>query len=1042
MALAVAAVIWLGAGVVALRAEGYVAKVWHTDDGLPHSAVTSIAQTPDGYLWLATLHGGLARFDGVSFVNFGPSSQPALAAIEIHKLLVDAEGTLWIGSVAGAVYSYRDGRFTTEYSGEGLRTEILNQVLAISSNEVLLATDKGRWLRGVGAPDKPKRWEVIQPREGDASPVVCRDREGTVWYRTRNGGLGRWRGGQFELVPPELLPKGTRVNVLTTDGQGNLWVGTDRELASWAGDHFQSRSPASSEPTLEVAAITCTGDQRFWVTANGRLREWAAGEWVKECREWDKVTAPAYRDSKGGLWFVHRGKGVFHLEADGRGRRLTPADGLPGNLVLSWFEDRESNIWLGVNGTGLVRLDPQVFEIVTLDSSEPDQAFTSVCEAAPGDVWLGTAQGSVFRWHGNELTRHSRLSSQPFSQDATVYPDTNGTLWVGTVGNGLFTLTGGVFSRPFPQEQLGRVVRVLFQDHEQRLWIGNEYGLHCWQEGKLRNFGPADGFGRPFVVAMAEDSPGSLWIGTTESELWHYAKGKFTRFAFGGGTERLRFWSLLPDADGSIWIGTLGGGLLRFRDGQFTRYQVKDGLPSQHVSQVLDDAEGNLWLGTRNGICRVAKAALHAFAAGKLPRLPCVTYGRSDGLLTAECSGGYQPSGWRGADGRLWFATARGAVSVQPRDVPRNPLPPPVVVEELRVDGQPVAGLAPRAGRAALRIGPGQHYFEFRFTGLSYTAPEKVRFRWRLDGLETDWVEGGSARAASYSFLPPGSYRFRVTACNNDGVWNEGGQSVAFTVLPFFWQTWWFKGGSGGAAMVAILGVALSAQRRRHRARMGILERQAALERERTRIARDIHDQVGANLTKIGKLTELLDRQLAVSEPHKPVLHTVANTTREIVQAMDEIVWAVNPRNDTLENAANYLVHYTEDFLSLTGIACDLDVPFNLPPTPVSAELRHNLFMATKEALNNAVKHGRPARVRLTLEASEKRLTVGVTDDGCGFAPAARLARRNGLENMQKRVESIGGKFHLDSAPGRGTTIRLEVPLGKSAGGATHVYGY
>jgi len=238
------------------------------------------------------------------------------------------------------------------------------------------------------------------------------------------------------------------------------------------------------------------------------------------------------------------------------------------------------------------------------------------------------------------------------------------------------------------------------------------------------------------------------------------------------------------------------------------------------------------------------------------------------------------------------------------------------------------------------------------------------------------------------------------------------------------------------------MGVALSAQRRRHRARMMSLERQAALERERTRIARDIHDEVGAKLTKIGKLTELLDRQSAVVAPHEPVLQSLAETTRLIVQAMDEIVWAVNPRNDTLETAANYLVHYAEDFLSPTGIACELDVPINLPATPVSAEVRHNLFMAAKEALNNAVKHGRPARVRLTLAASEQCLTIGVEDDGAGFTPGAGVARRNGLKNMQKRAESIGGKFQLESAPGRGTTIRIDVPLSKSAARATHVHGY
>jgi signal transduction histidine kinase len=328
-----------------------------------------------------------------------------------------------------------------------------------------------------------------------------------------------------------------------------------------------------------------------------------------------------------------------------------------------------------------------------------------------------------------------------------------------------------------------------------------------------------------------------------------------------------------------------------------------------------------------------------------------------------------------------------------------------------------------------LRVPAGQHYLEFKFTALSLTAPDKVRFKWRLLGLEHDWKAGGEVRAVSYPFLPPGEYKFEVQACNNDGVWNEAGAAVALTVLPFFWQTWWFKLVSAIIAVLLLLGAVLSAQKRRHRTQMQILERQHALEKERTRIARDIHDQVGANLTKIGRLGEFLDRQSAVAEPHKPVLQTMADTTREIVRTMDEIVWAVNPRNDTLENVVNYLVHYSEEFLGSSGVACTLDVPLVFSSRPVSAEVRHNLFMAVREALNNSIKHGHPTRVHVQLAVTEDKLTVCLEDDGRGFDPASPAAGRNGLVNMRNRLESVGGRFELASGPARGTCIHMSVPV-------------
>jgi signal transduction histidine kinase len=327
----------------------------------------------------------------------------------------------------------------------------------------------------------------------------------------------------------------------------------------------------------------------------------------------------------------------------------------------------------------------------------------------------------------------------------------------------------------------------------------------------------------------------------------------------------------------------------------------------------------------------------------------------------------------------------------------------------------------------------------FKFTAPSFTAPDRVRFKWRLVGLEKEWTGESTEREVKYNFVPPGNYTFQVKACNSDGVWNETGAALPLTVLPYFWQTWWFKIIAGVAGLMFLLGAGLSVQRRRHRATVQVLERRHALERERTRIARDIHDQVGAQLTKIGIQTSMLGQTPDLSADTHPLVQGVAETTREMLQSMDEIVWAINPRNDTLDNAINYLIHYTRDFLRPSGISYKLDLPVDLPVLPLSTERRHNLFMAFKEALNNAVKHGRPRQIRLVLVLQPHELKLAVEDDGCGFQLATARRGEDGLENMRQRMQAVGGHCRVESVPGQGTRVEFQLPL---TGQTTHLHVY
>jgi signal transduction histidine kinase len=388
-------------------------------------------------------------------------------------------------------------------------------------------------------------------------------------------------------------------------------------------------------------------------------------------------------------------------------------------------------------------------------------------------------------------------------------------------------------------------------------------------------------------------------------------------------------------------------------------------------------------------------------------------------MPTLQCSGGSQPAGCRSADGRLWFSTITGLVSVDPNNVWTNPLPPRVLIENLIVDQQPFRTQA----KKEVILPPGRREYAIEYTGLSFSAPERVHFRYRLQGLENEWRNAGTERRVVYSYLPPAEYKFQVIACNNDGVWNNEGATLAFTVLPFFWQTLWFRILTGTLLVLGAGVTALVIARRRYRLRLEAAERQQAIERERSRIAQDIHDDIGASLTRITLLS-----QSARAEDMDRIYETARNLTR----SLDEIVWAVNPRHDTLDSLASYLGKFAQDFVGGAEIRCRLDVPVSLPTWPLTAETRHNVFLAFKEALNNSIKHADASEVKISLVLGKADFCIAVEDNGRGFLENS-VREGNGIGNIRRRIADIGGTCEIQSAPGKGTTVRFKVPVAARA---------
>lgn len=1006
----------------------YLLDVKTSDSDLPDSSVTAIAQTPDGYLWIGT-YNGLARFDGVRFVTFDPVTTPALKSARISALFVDSWGTLWINTYDGSMTSLRNGVFTNEWQG-GLVLSVFsttNQLFFTLSGHrsVIVCRDESAARHGP--------WKEIPLAGAATGNSFKKDGNDQIWYTVKRT-IYRLLGTNSEEMTQSAGWKGKTVNSMSTDNEGHLWIGTDEGIFRWNGTHFEDQTPTDPSPTVNVFALYCTGEG-CWVFGDGKVRKCVNREWVAEidAKAWQELVGTfqlelnGYEDQNGGLWFTHLGSGLFHITDDGRTEHFSTENGLPSNLATCWFRDREGNVWVGLTRGGLVHLRKREFQTVGPGQGLGAVAVSSICEDSESNMWIGTFSGGLYRWQNGKLDRFDLPSGAYKECFFSVYPDSQKGLWLSAGREDLFRFEN---DQIVPGTAVVHGIKTILQDKQQRIWFGKPGGVSCLMDGALRNFPLTNGLNN--IRALAEDAAGNIWIGTGDGNLFRYTNGVFNRYAVSEGQISRAIWSLLPQNDGTLWIGTFRGGLLRFDGRKFTRYTTQEGLPSDIIPQILDDRRGNFWIGSQKGIFSISKNAFKDLDAGKIKQLPCVSYGLSDGLPTLECSGNYQPACWRDHDGRLWFATAKGPVSVSPKELSINHIAPPVLIEEIAVNGKPQSF---SSGASLFEIPPGERQLDIRYTALSFMAPDKVAFRYKLEGFDEDWVEAGNKRTVRYGTLAPDKYRFRVMACNNDGVWNEAGAALTIVIDPHYWQTWWFQTLVIVVLVCSIFATVRFVVTRKLQRKLERLQQQQALQRERERIAKDIHDDLGAGLTSILLQSALAQKNRPGEKNH---LERISATATELVGAMDEIVWAIDPENDTLDAVVTYTGKYVQEFVTQAGVRCRLDLPTQLPAFALSSQDRHNLYLAIKEVLNNAVKHAGASEISLSFKLQSERFSFIIKDNGRGFVPGAlppsppadgRISSGHGLRNISERLERIGGAAVFRSEVGKGTEVELTVPL-------------
>jgi ligand-binding sensor domain-containing protein/signal transduction histidine kinase len=967
-------------GVSAVASEqplSYTTRAWQTEDGLPQATPRAITQTRDGFLWVGTFN-GLARFDGIQFRSFTVNNTPQFKSDQINVLHEDRLGNLWVGTGEGGLVRYGGGEFTWIESSSNLSIN-----------------------------------------------AICEDQRGDLLVASSEG-IHTVSNGQLAAKRIEGLAQKTEVIALMPTAKGDLWIGTRRAVYRAREGREVRGSHAFRD---EVHHMELDQNDRPWVAFSragiGFAEESAAeGEKVERLSFTllpNRFKANAMHRSPGGtLWVGSYGGPLSRLRPGVTNTFVNVAT--PAKLpVTAIYEANDGHIWLGLQAGGLWQLREKVVRTLGTADGLLTAVISSLCEDQDGKIWVGTFGRGLHLWDGSAQRFESVRPD--LVNVTTALEDRQRNLWLGRYGGMLARRDrDGNFAN---ESAFGMRTRVMFEDREGGLWLGTiDNGVEHFKDGVLTRYTTGDGLSHDHVRAIAQDAAGDMWFGTSRG-LNRLRNGKIQTYDRTDGLGGNEVRTLFLDREGTFWIGSTGGGLTRWRDGVLRSIGTQQGLINDWIEQIVEDDEGNLWLGSNGGLMRVSLRELNECFAGTVPFVHCRFFGRSHGLLLAHCGTGFQRSAIRASDGKLWFGTSAGLIVIDPKQIKSNTNAPAVYIEELVRDDRTM--LVNSAGPET-RLPAGTRRLEFRYTALDFSEPAKIRFRYQLEGLDSDWVNAGTRREAIYTRPPPGEYRFRVAAKNNQGVWSEGGAAMSISIAPFFWQTRTFQVLALLAGFTASGLAGWFLLTRKHLRELRALEEKHALEGERSRIARDIHDGVGSSLVKISLLGEMAMRRMNAENQGQDQVRKMTTTARQVLRDMDEIVWAVDPKNDTLENFAGYLGHFASEHFQDTGIRCHLNLPTDLPAHSLSANTRHNLLLAVQEALNNILKHSEAKKARVSLKLVDSRLMIEIEDDG-EFPKKKTHRQGNGIKNMQQRLTFIGGAASFHEGSEGGTSVRFEVPM-------------
>jgi len=920
----------------------------------------------------------------------------------IRSIVQTPDGYLWLASSGGLVRF--DG---VRFSPSPELQKALGSDMVVAS-ALLLSRDGALWVAGQGFLARLKDGQCSIFKGEIVISCLEESADGSIWIGLNWAGLRRFKDGRFINYPSVT----GLIRAIHEDRQGNVWLG-----GIWDGLYRLNQNGLAGYTTRDglhdphINAILEDHSGNLWVATRRGLNRFTNGKFVAVgIRE---SVSSLWEDRKGDLW-VGKSPGSISRVGAG-GIETVPEMDRSDNDINCLYEDREGSIWVGTND-GLSRLRKSRFRLFTTREGLAHNKAAGIIEGQDGTVWVFSDGGGLSAIRDGKIRVFTSSDGLASNFGGSLFESRDGSIWAGTA-NGLSRVRNGRIKSFSTGLLAHRYVSAIFEDDESLVIAIPTLGLFRFSEGRLRPYLPDQIGDSPFIYQAYRARDGTIWLATGAGLI--SIRGQQCIFlTHEDGLLDNNVQSVGEDLDGTLWLASAKTGVACLKDGRVWTLTMKEGLYDDRVARILPDQEGNLWMACPRGVFRVAKRQIEAYLNGRVAKIDSVAYGTTDGMKSSECSYGAQPPGCRTRDGLLWFPTTRGVVAVDPGETNINFLPPPVAIEQLVVDDDE---LSPTEN---LELPPGRRRIEFHFTALSLLVPEKVQFKYRLEGFDQGWLSAGSQRAAYYTNVPPGRYRFRVIASNNDGIWNQAGASFTLRLKPYFYQTPYFVG-----FVLAVLALAAGGV---YRLRMFELKKryQAVLE-ERNRIARDMHDTFAQNLGGVALQLDSIKMQFNDIPPL--LLKKLDQTSQMIRYSLAEAYRAVRDlRANILEtrDLAEALPEIAEQTTAGTGLT--LDIRLTGTPRRLPTTVEDNVLRIFQEMMANSAKHARARKIRVELGFDTTCLTLRVTDDGCGFEAEKALSLGEGhygLLGMQERVERLGGRMWLKSQPGAGTEILVEVPV-------------